>query len=533
MSFLFQLFADNQVLLLFFLVGSGAILSKLRVRGVSLGAAAVLFLSIGVTAWALHSGYKLEVEHDLGVLGLALFAFAIGISAGPTFFSTLKSSIVPILLMLGTFAVAAAAAAGVGRALGMDWALVAGTFAGATTNTPALSAASTASGDPALATVGYAIAYLFGVIGMLGFAALALSRRSADKDKPSPISNRTIRVERTDQPTIGSLVDAIGGTLQFSRIRRGETGPIWLPSNSDILEKDDLVTVIGTVAEVDRAIKLVGHGSSHSLIADRRYLDFRRITISNSDIAGRKIEELDLEDKFGATISRIRRGDTDMSADPSIRLQQGDRVRVVAPTHSLAKISKYFGDSSHGLTDINPIALGLGMALGIIIGEWEILTPSGLTFSIGSAAGTLIVGLVMGRLGRIGRIVTTLPYTTCQVLAELGLLVFLAYAGTKAGSQILVAFTGGAWLQILFLGMMITCIVGGGFYLSMRLLTSTGGTRLAGALGGIQTQPAVLAFANDRTSFDPRVALGYAMVYPVAMVAKIFVGQILGSFAGF
>lgn len=126
--------------------------------------------------------------------------------------------------MLGTFAVAAAAAAGVGRALGMDWALVAGTFAGATTNTPALSAASTASGDPALATVGYAIAYLFGVIGMLGFAALALSRRSADKDKPSPISNRTIRVERTDQPTIGSLVDAIGGTLQFSRIRRGETG---------------------------------------------------------------------------------------------------------------------------------------------------------------------------------------------------------------------------------------------------------------------------------------------------------------------
>lgn len=82
MSFLFQLFADNQVLLLFFLVGSGAILSKLRVRGVSLGAAAVLFLSIGVTAWALHSGYKLEVEHDLGVLGLALFAFAIGISAG-------------------------------------------------------------------------------------------------------------------------------------------------------------------------------------------------------------------------------------------------------------------------------------------------------------------------------------------------------------------------------------------------------------------------------------------------------------------
>ncbi|WP_216379680.1 aspartate:alanine exchanger family transporter [Arcanobacterium phocae] len=533
MSFLFQLFADNQVLLLFFLVGSGAILAKIRIRGISLGAAAVLFLSIGMTAWALHSGYEIQVEHDLGVLGLALFAFAIGITSGPTFFNTLKSSILPVLLMLVAFVAAAGAAAGIGRALGMDWALIAGIFAGATTNTPALSAAGTASGDPALATVGYAITYLFGVIGMLGFSALALSRRSSDKDKPSPIRNRTIRVERSDRPTIASLLGTIGGGLQFSRIRRGESGPIWLPTNSDVLEKDDLVTVIGTVEEVDRAIKLVGHGSSHSLIADRRYLDFRRITISNSGIAGRKLGQLDIEEKFGGTISRIRRGDTDMVADPSIRLQLGDRVRVVAPTHSLAKISEFFGDSSHGLTDINPVALGLGMALGIIIGEWEILTPSGLTFSIGSAAGTLLVGLVMGRLGRIGKVVTTLPYTTCQVLSELGLLVFLSYAGTKAGSQIVAAFTGGAWMQILLLGILVTLIVGGAFYASMRLLTSTGGTRLAGAIGGIQTQPAVLGFANDRTSFDPRVALGYAMVYPVAMVAKIFIAQILGSFAGF
>ncbi|QRV02587.1 transporter [Arcanobacterium phocisimile] len=532
MSYIFQLFADNQVLLLFFLVGTGAIFSKIRVKGVSLGAAAVLFLSIGVTAWALHSGYEIEVEHDLGVLGLALFAFAIGISSGPNFFNTLKSSILPVLLMIGAYAMAAGAAAGVGRALGMDWALIAGTFAGATTNTPALSAAGTASGDPALATVGYAISYLFGVIGMLILAAIALSRRHEDKDKPSPISNRTIRVERTDHPTIKSLRATIGGTVHFSRIRRGETGPIWLPAGDDVLYQDDLVTVIGTVAEVDEAIKLVGHGSSHSLIADRRYLDFRRVTISNSAIAGRKIGELELEEKFGGTISRIRRGDTDMAANPRLRLQLGDRVRVVAPTHSMKEISQYFGDSSHGLTDINPIALGLGMALGILIGEWEILTPSGLTFSIGSAAGTLIVGLVMGRLGRIGKIVTTLPYTTCQVLSEIGLLVFLAYAGTKAGSQILIAFTGGAWVQILLLGIMITTIVGAGFYLSMRAFTSTGGTRLAGAIGGIQTQPAVLAFVNDRTSFDPRVALGYAMVYPVAMVAKIFVAQILGSFAG-
>lgn len=188
MSYIFQLFADNQVLLLFFLVGSGAILAKIRIKGVSLGAASVLFLSIGLTAWALHSGYKIEVEHDLGVLGLALFAFAIGISSGPNFFNTIKSSVLPIILMLVSYVLAAGVAAGIGRGFGMDWALIAGTFAGATTNTPALSAASAASGNPALATVGYAISYLFGVIGMLIIASIALSRRSTDKDKPSQLA---------------------------------------------------------------------------------------------------------------------------------------------------------------------------------------------------------------------------------------------------------------------------------------------------------------------------------------------------------
>ena len=175
------------------------------------------------------------------------------------------------------------------------------------------------------------------------------------------------------------------------------------------------------------------------------------------------------------------------------------------------------------------MALGLGMALGIFFGEYKFLTPTGATFSIGSAAGTLIVGLIFGRLGRIGKMVTSLPATTTQVLSELGLLIFLAQAGTKAGTQIGVAFTSGSWINILIVGIVVTTIVGAGLYASMRWLVKMGGTRLSGLLAGAQTQPAVLAFANDRTGMDPRVALGYAMVYPVAMVAKIFIAQIMGG----
>lgn len=196
----------------------------------------------------------------------------------------------------------------------------------------------------------------------------------------------------------------------------------------------------------------------------------------------------------------------------------------------MEEISKFFGDSSRGLSDINPVALGAGLVLGLLIGQIPLPMPGGGTFTIGSAAGALLVGLVMGRLGRIGAFRTALPHTACNVLSEIGLLLFLAYAGANAGTQIANAFSSGAWIKILILGFAITTTVGLGLYLTMRYVAKMGGTRLSGLIGGAQTQPAVLAFATNRTNGDPRVALGYAMVYPVAMILKILLAQILGSF---
>lgn len=527
--------ADNPVLVLFLLIGLGMLVGHIKIKRVSLGAAAVLFAGIILAAWGVSQGVTIEVPASLGTLGLAIFTFAIGVQSGPNFFHVIRTAVGPLALMLGVFVVAAAAGLGVGRALGMDSALIAGTFAGAITNTPALAAAgnaATMAGNPdgvAVATVGYAVAYLYGVIGMLFFCLLALRYRRSDKDKPSPLVNRTIRVERDDSPLIGDIAETISGELKFSRLRRGESGPITRPRPTDRVNVDDLVTVVGTQDAVNQVIKALGHGSSHSLIEDRRYLDFRRITVSDPKLAGHTVAELGVDEKFGATISRVRRGDTDMVGTPDLVLQQGDRVRVVGPTSRMKEISKYFGDSSRGLSSINPVALGIGMAIGIIIGEWKFLTPTGATFSIGSAAGTLLVGLIFGKIGRIKGFVTALPFTATAVLAEFGLLVFLAQAGTKAGGQIANAFTGGDWWRILVTGFVITTIVGFGLYASMRWIVKMGGTRLSGLLGGAQTQPAVLAFANERTDADPRVALGYAMVYPVAMIGKIFVAQILGG----
>lgn len=529
MSAVFAELAAQPVLFLFLLIGFGMVFGHVKVKGISLGAAAVLFLAIALAAWAQSYGIELRVTKELGTLGLALFTFAIGINSGASFFHNLRTAVGPILTMVVFYAIAAGVGVAVGKLFGMPIPLIAGTFAGALTNTPALAAAGDASGELGLATVGYSIAYLFGVIGMLVASAAALAYGKNDKDTPSPLANRTIRVEREDHPFIGDLFEKLGRKVTFSRLRRGETGPITRPSMSDTLDPGDLVTVVGPRELVARAATELGHASSHSLMQDRTYLDFRRMTVSDPKLAGRTVGDLDLAQKFSATISRVRRGDIDMIAEPGLVLQQGDRVRVVAPTSKMEEITKFFGDSARGLTDLNPIALGIGMALGIAIGELPIFTPTGDYFTIGSAAGTLIVGLVMGRIGRVGKVVTAIPFTACQVLAELGLLVFLAQAGANAGGQIATAFTSGTWLPILTLGFIMTSIMAVGLYCTMRWIFKMGGTQLSGLLAGSQTQPAVLAFANGRTNADPRVALGYALVYPVAMVGKILIAQIIGG----
>ena len=528
MSEVFVLLAEQPVLLLFVVIGVGSAVGHVRVRGVGLSAAAVLFLAIALSAWAASYGVELEITEVLGTFGLALFTFCVGLVSGATFFSSLRRSLGPILAVAGVLATSAAVAVGVGALLGLSSPVVAGAWAGAVTNTPALAAARDAAGDASSPTIGYAVTYLFGVVGMLVAVSAALRSRFDDKDTPPTLVTRTVRVEATDGPRVQDLEEMHGDRIKFSRVRHGEQSPIRTADATDRLLLDDLVTVVGPSDDVEAVTRELGHASSHRLEADRLYLDMRRVTVSAEHAAGHTIGELDLLHRFGATISRVRRGDVDVVATDDFQLQLGDRVRVIAPRERMREVSTWFGDSSRGLSDITPVVLGVGMALGILLGTWAIPVGGGV-LKLGSAAGTLIVGLVLGRVGRIGPVVTAMPYTAAQAVAELGLLVFLAQAGSRAGAQIGDAFTSGEWLRILALGVVVTSVVAGGLYVVMRRVFAVGGTRLSGIMGGVQTQPAVLAFANARTGYDARVALGYALVYPAAMIVKIVLGRILGG----
>lgn len=528
MTEVFGYLAGQPVLLLFVLIGLGSVIGHVKVRGVGLGAAAVLFLAIGLSAWAAAHDVDLELPEVLGTLGLILFTFSVGIVSGATFFSSLRRSLGPILAMAGVLVLSAGVAVGAGRLLGLDEPVVAGAWAGAVTNTPALAAARDAAGDATAPTIGYAVTYLFGVVGMLVAASVALRHRTTDSDAPPSLVTRTVRVEDVGAPSIRDLELRHEDRIKFSRVRHGETSPIRAAGDEDTLRLDDLVTVVGPVEDVEAVTTELGHASSHRLEADRLYLDVRRMTVSAEHAAGHTIAELDLLHRFGATISRVRRGDVDVVATDDFQLQLGDRVRVIAPRERMSEVSAWFGDSARGLSDITPVVLGVGIALGVLLGALAV--PVGArSFSIGAAAGTLVVGLVLGRIGRIGPVVTAMPYTAAQAIAELGLLIFLAQAGTRAGAQIGDAFTSGQWLRILVLGVLVTGVVATGLYLVMRRAFGIGGTRLSGLLGGAQTQPAVLAFANGRTGYDARVALGYALVYPAAMITKIVLGQVLGG----
>lgn len=520
--------AQQPLALLFLLFAVGSALGTVRIFDVQVGPAAVLFTAIALASLATAYDVKLAVPEAVGNLGLVLFTYTVGIISGPAFFGALRTGWGLILTLGGLLIASAIAVAGVGRALGLSGPIIAGSFAGALTNTPALAAATERAGGAAGPTVGYSITYVYGVIAMLIAAAVALrSRRTASTGQES-LTNVTIRVERADHPRVREIVAAHHGDVMFSRVAHGEASPILVAEEDDVLREGDLVTVVGPTEAVNEVARELGHPSSHTLNVNGKYLDSRRITLSHRPLAGHTVAELDLPGRFGGTVSRIRRGDQDMVASDDFVLQLGDRLRVIVPASRMKAVATYLGDSERGMSDINPAGLALGLVLGVLLGTIHVPAPGG-GFTIGAAAGTLVVGLVFGRLGRIGPLVTGLPRAAASSLSSFGMLAFLAYAGTKAGGSFASAITSGLGWRIALVGFVATSLAALILTVAGRYLHKVDPTRLAGMLAGAQTQPAVLGFANERTGFDARVALGYALMYPAAMIIKILLAQLLAG----
>lgn len=517
--------AEHSVLLLFIMLAIGTAVGQIRVRGISIGPAAVLFTALAFSAW--HK--DLALPEVVGTFGLALFAYSVGLVAGPSFFSSLRYGARPVLMVFGTLVGLGALAALLGRIFGFDAGTVAGLYAGANTNTPALAAAIERLNGAPEPTVAYSMSYVLGVAFLLAAAAWGIrkpSTEASDEAGPEPIVNATIKVTHENVLTVSELTFTPYGRVLFSRHQVGD-GEIDMSRGDTVLRPGDRVLAVGPERAVEHAIKQLGRRSGLRLDEERHDVDFRRIVLSEKRFFGRPVADLNLWGKFEARPTRVRRADHDFLATDGFILQAGDRIRVAAPRERMSDVARYLGDSEHGSADINPLGLALGLAIGLALGALPILVPGLGTMTLGSAAGPLVVGLVLGRLQRSGRVVWTLPHQAAEVLTQLGLLLFLAYAGGRAGSAFLAAVQTPLGLKIIAAGAVVSAAHAAALLLISRKFLGVGGPRLAGFISGSQTQPAILAFANSTSRFDERVALGYALVYPVAMVTKIVVAQVL------
>jgi putative transport protein len=229
---------------------------------------------------------------------------------------------------------------------------------------------------------------------------------------------------------------------------------------------------------------------------------------------------------IGALVTRVRRGDHEFLPHENTQLQLGDRVRVVTHPSRIGSISGFFGDSYQHLAEINIFTFSLGISLGILVGLIPIPLPGGITLKLGIAGGPLVVALVLGIVERSGKLVWNLPYNANLTLRQLGLILFLAGVGTRAGYPFITTITQGSGLYLFIAGCLITCItVLLGLWVGYRLFKIPMGV-LTGIVAGMQTQPAVLSFALEQSRNDlPN--LGYATVYPVAIITKIMVAQVL------
>ena len=316
--------------------------------------------------------------------------------------------------------------------------------------------------------------------------------------------------------------------INFGRIQRaGQTSVVHDDTQFAV---GDLVTLIGSQSDVLAAATALGQVSDAHLERDRSEVDFRRMFVSNPQLTERPIRDLHLIERYDAVVTRVRRGDVDLVPDAGFRLMLGDRARLVAPRSALHALESLFGDSARRVAEVDVLSFGLGIALGLLLGAVPVPVPGG-TFSLGLAGGPLLVGLVLGRLGRTGPLVWTSPYGANLTLRQFGLVLFLAGAGLQAGSVLASAVGQGVVVRMLTAGVAIS--------LSSALLTVVVGHRILriplsvvlGMLAGIQTQPAVLAYSLEKTGRDLPNA-GYASVFPIAMIAKILLAPLILQLLG-
>jgi len=504
----------------------GVLLGRLSIRGLSFGTSAVLFVALVAGHFGLH------VPDNLGTLGLLVFVYCVGISAGPTFFRGLARD-GRTLAFLGALLVGAGGAAtwAAARLLDLPAGLAGGLFAGAMTSTPALGAVNEAMLDDPDVAVGFGVAYPFGIIVVVLYVQFlpkllrsdALDAQASGSDTPSIV--HTV-VEILNPAIIGKRPSSIGAiaetSCQVPRVfRDGRFQPI--PANF-AFELGQHVLVVGTRNRVETVVETLGReveGNDVPLDADQQR---RTIVVTSRDIVRHSLKDLRLLSRYGVTIVRIRRSDLEFVPTASTVIELGDILTAVGEPADLDRFVRVSGHRPKTIDETDILSLCAGLLLGVLVGSVQ-LVLGGATVTLGLAGGPLFVGLVMGHFRRIGPLVGTYPNAARMFMTEAGLALFLCDAGIRAGSSFVpVVREQGLVLCLASILIAVVPLVAGSlaaiFWFRMPLLQMLGAT-----CGGMTSTPGLAAITNKTDSNVPIVS--YVAAYPVALALITFLAPLL------
>jgi len=541
------------VLVLSAVAVAGLALSSLKVRGIGPGIAAVLFAGIA----AGHFGIRIEPEilEFVREFGLVLFVFTIGLQLGPGFFASLKNNGARLnALAAAVVALGVALTVLLVAATGMNPFAGVGLFTGATTNTPALgaaqqtvaiiaqgNAAAAEANRAALPALAYAVGYPAGIFGIIA-AMLALGKifridpakeaaefDAARKKGTEPLVRMNLVVENPnlDGLPIGEIPGRREIEVMVSRIKHTSGDSVELATEQTTIHTGDRILAIGTAKHLDAFRLIVGRKGGMDLMHMPGRVAFRRVVATRKEVLGKTIAELGLDSLYGVTITRVLRGDVEVTAAPELRLRFGDFLHVVGDEEHIAKAAAVLGNSLRALNQTNFIPIFLGILLGVLAGMVPFAFPGlPVPVRLGLAGGPLVLAILLSRIRQIGSVVWFMPATANTAIREMGIILFLACVGLKAGENFLPAILGGDGLLWLGCACAITTVPLLAVGIFARAVLKTNFIDLCGLLSGSMTDPPALAFANSVAKSDsPSVA--YATVYPLAMLLRILSAQLL------
>lgn len=511
---------------LFGTIALGYLLGAVNIKGLSLGAGAVLFVALAV-GWLAPKSVPAPM---VGTLGLTLFLYSVGIQYGKDFFRGLVSvegRKANLLAVIGVLLSAAVSLCFVGGDVKLGHAL--GIFAGSGTSTATLQAAieTLHNSDPA---VGYSAAYPFGVFGPILFIYLAFIFLKPRIEAPTPGNLHSLEIAIRNPAVVGKRLDEVSASLpegvQIVALREHHHNH--LASADLILERDDVVLAVASSKDlVEQARNELGEASKGRMTADRSDLDYLRVFASRAAVVGMRLGDLGLLPNVRYKVAHVRRGDTDLLGRPDLMLESGDRVGLLADRKDFPALRKFFGDSIKGTADFSYICIGLGLALGFLVGAFQVPLPGIPPLAIG-LAGVLIVALVLGKLHRIGSLNWGIPASTNLVLRNLGLTLFIAQVGMSSGPKFAAALAQSGFLFIgvgalALVALVLPILILGVYVFKMPF------DHLAGIVAGASGNPAILAFSNKLVPTD-RPDIAYAMIFPGMTILKILIVDIVPSF---